>query len=250
MTFQEFIKFYRRNWIPILINIVLVLILGISLVLTVFKPEIQNNIFYSISVQNHSGNAVISPFENLKAADQFTDSLVGWLKDPALLSSFNKSGKFSSLKINKQEKNNLQISYKTHDKKTGYNLYKQIKTSLNLQMKQYSKNSDFNFVAAISNFNQANQKNNYPLLILILLFLGLIIGISSAYIYELGSGKIISINQLKNEFRRAKIFYHSTSLDNSISNFPDAIIIKLGQTKMNDVKFNVLGKNPLIFFIY
>lgn len=250
MTFHEFIKFIHRNWIPILIDIILVLIIGLSLVVTVFKPEIQNNIFYSISVQNHAGNAVISPFENLKAADQFSDSLFGWLKDPALLSTFNKSGNFSNLKITKQEKNNLQISYKTLNKQIGYNLYNQIKITLNQQIKQYSKNSDFNFIAAISNFNQAKQKNNYLLLILIFLFLGLIIGIASVYIYELGSGKIMSVNQLKNEFRRAKIFYHSNSLDNLVSNFPDTIIIKLGQTKINDVKFSALNKDPLIFFIH
>ncbi len=205
MTFMEMFNLIRRNLIIFLLTALICLGAGLLAQKAFLQMKYENSIFLVFGVEDRLKGG--DPYENLQAADQITESIQGWIKDP----SFQKeiagiTGNDFSIKAKKQEKNNLLITFNTADL-TANNSYKEaILSLLNQKISVYNNNSDLQINLASQTYNL--DENRYlPAVVLMLAGLfGLLIGVIFSYLYEKMTGKVSFLKEISFFFSTVRPF--------------------------------------------
>lgn len=183
MTSKQSLKFIWKFKFLILLTTILGLIGGYLAYQKANSIPFQNTIFYSLSAQSKTSGT--SAYENLQAADQFTESVQGWFRDPGFLEKINSLSKESfALNTRKQEKNNLLITFNSPTQEQGIKHANSISQTLQTAISTYNQNSDTNFNLALQNQNFTEQSANILFYILIGLFAGLIFPIALIWLYS------------------------------------------------------------------
>src|SRR5690606_15941862 len=106
MNITSHFKLYQRNWIAILfVGIIIASAVAYTLLGRNTSTH-QATIFASIAIRDDVNS---SSFDDFQAADQFTESIQGWFKNPSLLKDIASRAHVDtvSLAARKQEKQNL-----------------------------------------------------------------------------------------------------------------------------------------------
>lgn len=181
MQLIDHLKLIRRKWKTI--TLITIITLGSSLVSAYYYFQGYNStIFLSIGLKQ---NLTVSPYDNLQAADQFTETIQGWFKNQQLIKSIEDQSQIRpEFSVRKQEKQNLVVSYKTTTSEQAQKLATSTKDVLQKNLLAYNQanNTEYN----LSVFNNSTEKSTYnPITITIIgLIFGFIVGVFIAYCYE------------------------------------------------------------------
>ncbi|MGL5831277.1 MAG: hypothetical protein ACRCZE_03965 [Candidatus Altimarinota bacterium] len=183
MNFKQFFKSIWKFKFLIILTTFLGLAGGYLAYQKANLTPFQNTVFFSIAAQSKTDNNT-SAFENLQAADQFTESVQGWFRDPGFLNKINSvSNENFSLNARKQEKNNLLITFASPSEEKGIIHANSISQVLQSEIQIYNQNSDTNFNLALQNQNFSEIPANLLFYFLIGLFSGLFFPIILIWLY-------------------------------------------------------------------
>lgn len=198
MTLFDYIKVACRNLLTIII-VVAICMTGAYLYSTNANAKpYQSTLFLSFSIQDKNAASATSTYENLEAADQITESIQGWFKDPGFINQINQSSNLNfPIQAKKQEKNNLLLTFNSSDELSSQKYSDQIVALLNQRLAQYNSKSDLQINTATSTLHNDLTSSKTSLYLLIALAIGLIMGYLGAFGWELLNRVIQSKTQLE-----------------------------------------------------
>ena len=180
MNPYDYFKLATRHIYLILLLTIVSTIGGYLYSLSINTNSHTATLFVTLGIQDKSQSKT-SSYENLQAADQMTESIQGWFKDPSFIKEININ---SPLLAKKQEKGNLLISYSAIDKEKADNISNQILSTLGARISQYNSNSDLQISIATHNLDINQQAAKSSIMIFIGTIIGLIMGFFGAWLWE------------------------------------------------------------------
>ncbi len=176
----NYIGFLFRNWKSILIVTILVAISAGVFGVIKNKTVYQATVFINIGAKQNNQNT--SLLEAVQAADQFTETIQGWFKDPSFLSKISNDP--TGISARKQEKQNLIVEYEKNTREEATNLSSEIKHALQEQLENYNAQTQNGFTLGV--FSTTVTTKNYPLGLVILLGIigGFVAGQVLFYVFE------------------------------------------------------------------
>lgn len=225
MDFKSHLKLILRHLLPITavtaITILCALFFGKNFLATGYDATIFTTI--TVIRDNTSSNLSTS-YDDVRAADHFTETVQGWFKNPAFLKSIRESelkqynltpdGDFT-ISAERQEKQNLVINFHVNEQDRVENISGKALSVLESAIQKYNRTSETDFAIASHETYSSESASKLHFLILFALILGLCIGIGLSYLYEYLTGKILSPLHAENTLNRkaAEIisfnFYHT-----------------------------------------
>ncbi len=176
----NYIGFLFRNWKSILIVTILVAISAGVFGVIKNKTVYQATVFINIGAKQNNQNT--SLLEAVQAADQFTETIQGWFKDPSFLAKISNGS--TEISARKQEKQNLIVEYVKSTPEEAINLSSEIKQGLQEQLESYNSQTQNGFTIGV--FSTTVNTKNYPLGLVIILGIigGFMGGQALAYVFE------------------------------------------------------------------
>ena len=176
---KTFLKIISRRWKEILI--ITLLTAGLTVILGFFynKSAFSNTIFISVGAKQQTGYALaVNPYETVQAADQFSESVQGWFKNPAFIEKINTQAEYKvDLSARKQEKQNLVITFRTETEEQAEKVSQVTERILRDQIARYNRETGNDFRLPI--FNLTIKEGTYHLALFGVF--GLIIGFFLGY---------------------------------------------------------------------
>lgn len=210
MSTFDLIRLVKRNFLFILLASLVGLTAGYWITRVKPAANLENSLFYSFSVsaKNSSQN---DNYENLQAADQITESIQGWIKDPAFQDAVTAQTSLKlPIKAKKQEKNNLVISFDSKDS-TESDLYqKSIDSELKKRLIEYNRPSSFEVTIGGQSFHSENKLDLNILFLLGGLIIGKFLGVTTAYLSEKYRSKLIAESEISQLIDHKAVFYFSS----------------------------------------
>lgn len=159
------------------------------------KTSYEGTILTSIGTKQTTSTSL---FESVQAADQFTETITGWLKDQNLInkiSSINPNENFN-ISAKKQEKQNLVINFTSSTKEDGKKLSDNLEKELNNQLAIYNNQTQSGFIIGL--YSSTIEPKNYPFMLIVILGMiaGLILSQVIALAYEYCFMLAITQNQI------------------------------------------------------
>lgn len=187
MSFRDYIKLVKRNIGKIVIIMVMTMILGFGFSALRNKTPFSTTILLSIGVKDTSNTASnSSTYEDVQAADQFTETVHGWFKNPQFLAALTNEKTYvpENFSVRKQEKQNLVVTYDSYNEESSAQTSTMIKNFIEGQLTTYNQKTNSHFELAI--YAAATEAKKSLLLILMMLGLvgGFILGSIISYCYE------------------------------------------------------------------
>lgn len=212
MTINEYLKVALRHKFLIIFVILLAFVGGYFAHTLTTKYQFNNTIFYIIGTQDTTGKT--DSFENLQAADQITESILGWFKDPSFQASVNERSELSfGLKSKKQEKNNLVITFFSDNEENSRKYAEAVNKTLLSYMENYNNNSTLRITLTGNALNIAEKNSDLSLYLIVSLILGLIFGYLGAFSYEYLFKKLQSTSELKQILGKDPLFQFRSHKD-------------------------------------
>jgi len=197
-------------------------------------------VFTTITVKKDTISSQLSTsYDDVRAADHFTETVQGWFKNPHFLQSIRESelnrdiliimAEDFTISAERQEKQNLVINFHVDGQDRVDNISNAAISVLENAIQKYNRTSDTDFAIASHETYYAKSASKLNFLLLFALILGLCAGIGLSYIYEYLTGKILSPLHAENMLNKkaADIILHfnythtykylNTLLDNSHS---------------------------------
>ncbi len=201
MTLFEHLQLIKRNLGQVLLFTVVIITAGVIIGSNNMKSLNEVTIFLSISVQEDSNkNSLSTSYDDVQAADHFTETIQGWFKNPIFNNNIKSEVKIDSLSAERQEKQNLFINYALDNTAQIEQSVDTIKKNLNNEIDRYNQVSGTDFQIALFNHESGVREAKTIYLVFFLLILGITIGIAYAYLSEYLHKKIQSDTQLENIF--------------------------------------------------
>ena len=183
MTISEHLKLAYKNKILILFVTFIALICGFVIANNNQQFRYNNTIFYIFGVQD--ANHQTDLYENLQAADQITESIQGWFKDPSFLENINRqSAPAFALKSKKQDKNNLVITFASDSEANGKIFSQSVNKTLSDQINSYNAHSDLQIKISSQAHHVSEKGSELAIYLLISLLLGIGFGHLSGLLLE------------------------------------------------------------------
>lgn len=188
MLLLDYLKLIKRRWKAIVLIVAFAAVMTSAFALIKNKNIYKATIFLSIGVYE-ADTAKTSPknsiYENVQAADQFTETVQGWFKNPNFLQRIEeKTGTKISISAHKQEKQNLVVTFSNPSKQQAQKMGEVIQIELTGELNTYNKQTNTAFQLAIFGLNVNEEQVNLPLFIILGLFAGFALGIGIVYVYE------------------------------------------------------------------
>ena len=187
MTFHSYLILAKRKWKLILAIIIVVTVLAYGFALAKNKNLYKATVFLSIGVNESAmrENPKSSVYENVQAADQFTETVQGWFKNPDFLQRIEKKSGFgSNISARKQEKQNLLVTFNTPIRLQAEKISEVIKNELIAELNTYNQRTSTAFQLAIYTPNINEEPVNVFLFLLFGILAGSALGIAISYGHE------------------------------------------------------------------
>ncbi|MFC1750523.1 hypothetical protein ACFL2V_17145 [Pseudomonadota bacterium] len=178
------IEILRSNWVGILFITVVTTVAAAVYGLNQLDLKYDTTVFLSLG---HTQNKVTeeSPYEAVRAADHFTETVQGWFKNPAFLGRISEdSGVSADLFGRNQEKQNLIVSYKTVDEASAESIASAIEIVLSQEIVSYNEATNSQFTLALFGSNTTESANKTIFYIILGLFGGFFLGVALSFAYE------------------------------------------------------------------
>lgn len=172
-----------KNWKKIILIGILTAIASVIFGIVYNYNAFSATIFVNIgSIQNSTFGKEENPYDTLQAADQFTESMQGWFKNPAFLEKIrSESGTNVDLSVRKQEKQNLIITFKAASAQAADKIVQSTRTALENQLSVYNGRNASSFTMPA--FDPYIKEYRLPLILFA--FCGAVAGIFIGYFFSL-----------------------------------------------------------------
>ncbi len=210
MSTIDLLRLVKRNFLFITLAALVGLMAGFGV--TKIKPtaNLENSLFYSFSV-NAKNSTQNNNYENLQSADQITESIQGWIKDPAFQDNVtNESNLKLQIRGKKQEKNNLIISFDSKNTAEADLYQKAIDHELRKRLSTYNLASSFDIAIGSQSFHSESKLDLSFIFIFGGLIIGKFLGIWAAYLHEQYRNKLITVKTLSKLINHQALFYFSS----------------------------------------
>jgi capsular polysaccharide biosynthesis protein len=188
MNISSHLYLYKRKWISILLITLIALSTSIVYVVSSTPANFDATLFLSIGYKKDK--EIGTSLDNVQAADHFSETVQGWLKNPDFIKRVHSDKYFlADLSASKQEKQNLVITFSTTSGDNADTIADSIVTELKKEIQNYNNKSGSEFQIAIQSVNITENNNKFLKIIIIGLLAGIIFGIALAYFYEFIFGK-------------------------------------------------------------
>jgi len=182
-----FLKLILKYWKQIIGITIVTLLATIGFRASMGSEQYTGTTFITIGVAegNTLAQSDSSIYENVEAADHFSESIQGWFKNPSLLKSIeDQTGKKIDINAKKQEKQNIVITYSDTKKANLENTDKIIKDQLEKDIDQYNTSTGTHFRLALYNTTIEESTKSYALYIALGLMMGLFLGFGIMGLYQ------------------------------------------------------------------
>lgn len=210
MTTIDLLRLVKRNFLFITLAALVGLMAGFGVIKINPTLSLENSLFYSFSV-NAKNSTQNNNYENLQSADQITESIQGWIKDPAFQENVtNESNLKLQIKGKKQEKNNLIISFDSKNTAEADLYQKAIDHELRNRLSAYNHVSSFDITIGSQSFHTKNKLDLSFIFIFGGLIIGKFLGIWAAYLHEQYRNKLTNEKQVSELINHQVLFYFSS----------------------------------------
>lgn len=183
---QNFFKVLSKRWKEILAITVLTAALSVAFGYFYNKTAYTNTIFINIGAGRATGqNAPASPYEEVQAADSFTETVQGWFKNPVLTDKIRiNSGYNVNLGVRKQEKQNLVVTFKSETPEQGKKTALVTEEIIRGEIGKYNRETGGDFRMPVSDILTKEETVHLALFALIGTVLGFILGYFMSILLE------------------------------------------------------------------
>lgn len=144
-----------------------------------------STLFLSISTERNSNNNDDNIYDQVQAADQFSETIQGWFKNPLLIEKIEKASNLSvDLSARKQEKQNLIVTFATETPNNAVKISNAIEQILKDEITAYNGTTSHKFNLAVFDSTVDEQSSKLPLIVIISLIFGFALSITLSYLYE------------------------------------------------------------------
>jgi hypothetical protein len=180
---KTFLTLFFNHWKKIALIALLTAIAATAFGIVYNRNSVSATIFINIgAIQDNAFGNTENPYDALQAADQFTESVMGWFKNPQLLETIRtQSGEQVDFSVRKQEKQNLLITYKTTSLESAKGIADVTRNNLEKTITVYNGRNSSNFT--MPSFDTSLKESHLPL-VLFALF-GLVAGCFIGYFLAL-----------------------------------------------------------------
>lgn len=226
MTFLDYLKLIRRHWIPAFLLTLIVTVSTLVLVQWKNNRPYETTVFLSIgSIEKANTANPADIYENVQAADNFSETVQGWFKNPDFSNGIRLVGS-SEMSARKQEKQNLVITFSSESDEQAFEMNNLLHSGLQKEIETYNAATGGKFIMAIYDVD-TEQKNLSLLLFLLIGILGGAVSASFAlYGYEYLFQKISSAAQASEILQKQPI-ERLSSLESKQLNFLSAYLRKI-----------------------
>jgi len=199
----DYLKLAARHSIVILTLTSLATLAGFSYFQLKNQEKYSTTLFITVGIKNEpSGNQEENNYYNVQAADQFTETIQGWFKNPAFLNKINQQSNVSSaISAAKQEKQNLVITYETASREIATVKQNAIIKTLNSEINAYNLATSSQVQVAVNSAQSNPQSSSRFPYIAIAFILGLVSSFALSFIIEKIRGVVSSASQVKKLFK-------------------------------------------------
>jgi capsular polysaccharide biosynthesis protein len=151
MKMKEFFAVFFGNWRKIVIVTIITTIAATAFGLLYDGNPVSATIFVNIgAVQDMTFSEAKDPFNTLQAADQFTESVQGWFKNPSFLEEIKSgSGLNVDFNVRKQEKQNLLLTFRSDTPENAMLIATVTRTGLEKRISSYNSMNASNFTLSL-----------------------------------------------------------------------------------------------------
>lgn len=180
---QSHFKLYQRNWLPILFITAVVAAAFTQATVSRSTATHAGTIFLSIGTKEDTES---TSFDDFQAADQFTESVQGWFRNPDLLTAIaaNLDQNKVSISARKQEKQNLVLTYVADSEKAAQSIGVETVAVLDEEINKYNANTGKEFTIALSSTYISDVPDRTAIFIAIGIILGIVAAVGLTYLYE------------------------------------------------------------------
>ncbi len=179
MIYQDLINLTLRRWQIILVTIIVML--GGTVVYAMKKAAVpfETTIFINIGTKINEPNSTNNNYYNVQAADAFTETVQGWLKNPEFINEIG-----DNIDSRKQEKQNLIVSYTSATEYDAHQVAQRLNNLVTTKLNAYNQSTGANFIMALFTENTSNKTTGTTIYLILAIILGLTVGFGLAFIYE------------------------------------------------------------------
>lgn len=204
MTFLDYLNLMRRNAVTALLITLLVAGTTLGLVLYKNRSPFVSTVFVSIGNAQKGMQSENSAFDNVQAADHFTETVQGWFKNPVFQKRIRIEGS-SETSVRKQEKQNLVLSFTSENPEVARKMNETTRSELQREIDSYNAATKNEFVIAIFASNVEEKPLPLMLFLIVSLFGGAVLSSFAIYGYEYLFQFISSPSQTETVTRKTAI---------------------------------------------
>lgn len=182
-----FLKLTISYWKQIIAITIITMLGTVAFRASAGNEQYTGTTFFTIGVEENdpSNSTFSSIYENVQAADHFSESVQGWFKNPSLLKTIEaKTGKKIDIGAKKQEKQNIVITYSDTKKDNLEKTDKIIKEQLQKSIEEYNTATGTHFHLALYNTVIEESTKSYTLYVVIGAIVGIFLGYSLMAVYQ------------------------------------------------------------------
>ncbi|MBD3327891.1 hypothetical protein GF340_01155 [Candidatus Peregrinibacteria bacterium] len=250
MDFLAHIYLLRRRGLLILFTALIISLLGTFFLTGTFTQDDkddkswQGTVFISLGTDQNNLESSTT-LDNVTAADQFTETVQGWFKNPNLINRINENfDQGISFNARRQEKQNLVITYSFNSVENTLNdqITEHIKTELQNDIEEYNANTNSAFEIALFQTNVEQVFPSETKIILIIVMAAFAIGLFIAYAYEYIMGIVSFPWQISGLLRKrffAKFVLKKSELRNQNKAYITSLLNQTSATRNQIIAMNI-----------
>jgi capsular polysaccharide biosynthesis protein len=187
MNLRSFIFLIRKFWKQF---IVLTVISALTFTLSVYfyqQSAFNVTVFINIGAKSFSTENKIESnlYDTVQAADQFTETIQGWFKNPAFINRIDFATQTeTSFSVRKQEKQNLIVTFRTPTEELAKKVSQSIQENLRMELGNYNRQTSSNFELGLYDTHIKKDRFNPILFPLLGLLLGVMLAMGLIWFYE------------------------------------------------------------------
>jgi len=206
MTFLDYLALLRRHWIAATIITLVVTISAMALVWIKNTQPFETTIFFSIGNEQNQNNNDSNIYDEVEAADAFSQTVQGWFKNPQFIEKLaTESNVKTDISSRQQEKQNVVVTYSSSNEEQANTMAKTIKNELSKEIQIYDANTNDKFTLALFEIHTEKKPLSLMLFLLIGLLGGAVVAFFALYGYEYIFQRIISSSQITEIFNKSAI---------------------------------------------
>jgi hypothetical protein len=183
MSFLEYLGLLRRHAVSALALAVLVVAATMSLVAWKNTAPYETTVFISIGNNQNEALDQESAYENVQAADHFSETVQGWFKNPKFQERI-KMRSSSEMNARKQEKQNLVVTFSSEQAEEGQLGSEKLRNELEMEINAYNSGTNSDFQIAVYTFDTKHKPLSFPLFLIISIIGGVMLASFALYGFE------------------------------------------------------------------